>query len=102
MVFVRAGEDPDVKNDVWLMDTPIYLATHKNFSEEAAYQITKTIWRNQKELMSIHPKFKDWTTNVMVSADAAIPYHPGTIRFYKEVGAWSDIMDQVQKKLLSR
>jgi TRAP transporter TAXI family solute receptor len=35
IVQIKAGQDPDVKNDAWIMDTPIYLATHKNFSDEA-------------------------------------------------------------------
>jgi TRAP transporter TAXI family solute receptor len=102
IVFVRAGTNPDVRNDAWLLDTPIYLATHKGFDEEAVYQITKTIWQHQDELGAIHPKLKQWTTSVMVSADAALPYHPGAIRFYKEVGAWSSTMDQAQKNLLAR
>jgi TRAP transporter TAXI family solute receptor len=102
IIFVRAGSNPDVQNDAWLLDTPIYLATYKGFSEEAAYQITKTIWQNQKELGAIHPKLKEWTTNVMVSPEVALPYHPGAIRFYKEVGAWPSSMDQAQKNLLGR
>jgi TRAP transporter TAXI family solute receptor len=102
IVFVRAGANPDVQNDAWLLDTPIYLATHKDFSDEAAYQITKTIWQNQNELGAIHPKLKQWTTKVMVSPDAVLPYHPGAIRFFKEAGAWSAALDQVQNKLLAK
>ncbi len=102
IVQIKAGQDPDVKNDAWIMETPIYLATHKNFSDEAVYQIAKTAWQNQKELMTIHPIFKEWTQKNIVSPDVAIPYHPGAIRFYKEVGAWSDAMDQVQKNLLAK
>ena len=102
MAFFRAGSTPDVQNDCWLVETPIYLVTHKNFSEEAAYQITKTIWLNQKELGAIHPIFKEWTTDVMVSPDAVLVYHPGAIRFYKEAGAWPNTMDQAQKKLLAQ
>lgn len=102
IVQIKAGQDPDVKNDAWILDTPIYLATHKNFSEDAVYQILKATFRNQKELVSIHPVFKEWTAKGSVSPDVAIPFHPGAIRYYKEVGLWSDAMDQVQKKLLSR
>lgn len=102
VVQIKAGQDPDVKNDAWILDTPIYLATHKNFSEEAVYQILKAAFQNQKELVSIHPVFKEWTAKASVSPDVAIPFHQGAIRYYKEAGLWSDAMDQVQKKLLSR
>jgi hypothetical protein len=80
----------------------IYLAANKNLSDDAVYEVTKAAWQNQKELESIHPIFKEWTHNNIVSQDVAIPYHPGAIRFYKEAGAWSDAMDGLQKQLLSR
>ena len=101
IVQIKAGQDPDVKNDAWILDTPIYLATHSNFSDEAVYQVLKASMQNQKELVSIHPVFKGWTLKGSVSPDAAIPYHPGAIRYYKEAGLWSDAMEAAQKKLLS-
>lgn len=101
-VHIKAGKAPTVENDTWLMSKPIYLATYKGFSEQAAYQITKTIWQNYAELAAIHPMLKGWTHKAMVSQDVVIPYHPGAIHFYKEVGAWSDKMEQAQQKLLSK
>jgi hypothetical protein len=35
-----------------------------------------------------------------VTKTATVPYHPGAVKFYKEVGAWGAEMDGVQKKLL--
>ncbi len=102
VVQVKAGQDPDVKNDAWVIGIVIYLAANKNLSDEAVYEVTKAAWQNQKELEAIHSIFKEWTQNNVVSQDAAIPYHAGAIRFYKEVGAWSDAMEKVQKQLLSR
>ena len=102
IVYIKAGQDPDVKNDAWVVGIVIYLATNKNFSEEAVYEVAKAAWQNQKELEAIHPIFKEWTPNNVVSPDVAIPYHPGAIRFYKEAGAWSDAMDRLQAQLLAR
>jgi len=34
IVQIKAGQDPRRENDAWILDTPIYLATHKNFSDE--------------------------------------------------------------------
>lgn len=102
IVQIKAGQDPDVKNDAWILATPIYLATHKGFSDEAVYQTLKAAFQHQKELVSIHPVFKEWTAKGSVSPDVAIPYHSGAIRYYKEAGLWSDAMEQAQKKLLSR
>jgi hypothetical protein len=102
IILIKAGLNPEVKNDALIMGTPIYLVTHKNLSDDAVYEITKVAWQNQKELEAIHPIFKQWTHQNVVSPDVVIPYHPGAIRFYKEVGAWSDAMDKVQKQLLAR
>ena len=102
VVHIKAGQDPDVKNDAWVIGIVIYLAANKNLSDDAVYEVTKAAWQNQKELESIHPIFKEWTHNNIVSQDVAIPYHPGAIRFYKEAGAWTDAMDGLQKQLLAR
>lgn len=99
--YVQAGSDPTLTNSAWLPVIPINLVTYKDFSEEAAYQIAKAVWQNEKELVPIHPLFKGWTKS-MVREDAGVAYHVGAIRFYKEVGAWSNKMDEIQKKLLNQ
>jgi len=100
LALVKAGSAPEVKNDFWVLESPINLVSHKGVSDEAAYLIAKTIWENYKELAAIHPLLKQWRGN-MVSDLAVVPYHPGAIRFYMEVGAWTDKMEGIQKKLLS-
>ncbi len=103
LVPVKAGTEPTVSNDTLLMNRPIYFVSHKKFGDEAVYQIVKTIWHNHQELVNIHPTlFKGWTNKMMAAQDPVIPYHSGAIRFYKEVGAWSDKMEEAQKRLLPR
>jgi len=97
--FFKAGSAPEMNNDTWLLDLPINLATHKAMSEDVVYKITKVIWEKENELVPIHPVFRNWT-KAMVSEKATVPYHPGAIRYYKEIGEWSDTMDAVQKELL--
>ena len=37
----------------------------------------------------------------MVKDNMTIPYHPGAIKAYKELGLWSGSMDAVQAKALA-
>jgi TRAP transporter TAXI family solute receptor len=99
VAFVKAGILPEVKNDFWFLKQIVCLATHKDMSEEAIYQITKAIWENHDELAKIHPQLKTWFPN-MINDSGAFPYHRGAVRFYKEVGAWTDKMEKIQRKVL--
>lgn len=100
VVFIKAGSGSGVKNDAWVLKHASNLATHKGLGSEAAYLFTKAVWENHEELAPIHPMLKRWVKN-MVSEHVAVPYHSGAVRFYKEIGVWSDKMAQLQQKLLS-
>ncbi len=99
--FIKAGTAPEINNDTWTMHYPYHFVTYSNFSEEAAYLVTKAIWEHEADLVAIHPQFKGWAS-MMVTPKAMLPYHNGSIRFYKEKGAWTAEMEQVQKKLLGQ
>lgn len=100
VAFIKAGIVPEVKNDYWGLKANNFLVTHKGMSDEAIYLITKAIWEHKNELLAIYPAFGTWHEN-MVSETGLLPYHPGAIRFYKEVGAWSDKMEKLQQKILA-
>jgi len=91
-----------VKEPVTLAEYPFYLVAAEKLSEEAAYRIVKVLWEKNEELFPLHARLRAWVKTGYVDEDATIPYHPGAVRFYKEVGAWSAKMDAVQKKLLGR
>jgi TRAP transporter TAXI family solute receptor len=89
-----------VKEPVTLMAYNFYLVSSEKLSNETAYAIIKTLWEYDKELAPIHVRLKDWTRNRYVTTKATIPYHPGAIKFYKEIGAWGAEMDNLQQQLL--
>jgi len=93
---------PYVKEPVYVSDYPFYLVGSTKLSEETAYQIVKTLWEQNAELSPIHGMLKKWVPDRFIHKDAVVPYHPGAIKFYKEVGVWSQEMDSHQSKLLSK
>jgi uncharacterized protein len=91
-----------IKEPVTLAEYPFYLVGGEKLSEEAAYRIVKVLWQNNEELFPIHARLKAWKKEGYVDESATIPYHPGAVKFYKEVGAWSPKMDAIQAKLLKK
>jgi TRAP transporter TAXI family solute receptor len=89
-----------VREPVYLMAYNFYLVGSERLSDDVAYSIIKTLWEHNKELGPIHVRLKDWTKDRFVTNKATIPYHPGAINFYKEVGAWGTEMDNLQRQLL--
>lgn len=61
------------------------LVASADMSEDAVYELTKTMFENLEGLGSSHDKFK------LVSAESAfehgsVPLHPGAEKYYKEIG----------------
>ncbi len=97
---VKAGP-AGIKEDRYMFAYPISLVCGSELSEEVAYEITKTVWNNHKELAPIHPRLKNWTPDKYVMINTSIPYHQGAIKWYKEKNAWSEEMEKRQQQLLS-
>jgi hypothetical protein len=89
-----------VREPVYLMAYNFYLVGSERLNDDVAYSIIKILWEHDKELGPIHVRLKDWTKDRFVTNKATIPYHPGAVKFYKEVGAWGPEMDRLQKQLL--
>ena len=77
------------------------LISRKDMPDEIAYTITKALWEHDKELGPYHPKLKGWKAKNYVATTAAAPYHPGSIKFYKEVGVWTQQVQQHNDELLA-
>ncbi len=68
------------------------LITHADVDEDLIYNLTKTIWENRKAIAKQHP-----AGNAINEKNAArytgTEFHPGAIRFYKEIGIWPEASD---------
>lgn len=58
--------------------------------EELVYFVTKQMWEAIPKAMELHPFIKSWTDDyALMLEQAESPFHPGAIRFYKEIGIWT-------------
>jgi TRAP transporter TAXI family solute receptor len=75
------------------------VSVRHDFPEETAYRVTKTLMESQKELAAVHNVGKEWTMENTLKKPPA-PFHPGAIKYFKEKGAWTPVLDQAQQELL--
>jgi len=57
-------------------------------AKEAAYKLAKALYNNQKDLAAAHGIFRRFNPKKMAAVTSIVPFHPGAIKFYKEVGIW--------------
>ena len=65
----------------------MHLVTSAAVDEELVYQVTKAIYENRAEVVEKHPAGKAINPKVVVR-DTGTEFHPGAIRFYREIGIW--------------
>jgi len=63
------------------------ITVHKDIDETTAYWLCKVIAEHYKELAEIHPAGNFYTLD-RVYEGIGIPFHPGAIKYLKEVGVW--------------
>lgn len=65
--------------------------TNKDVSEDQVYQLTKIIYESKKGLGETFAPFRPFNPDAHMVGDVAPgEYHPGAIRFFKEVGLWNE------------
>lgn len=79
-----------------------YLNTSTHMSEELAYEIVKTIHANWAGLRADLTQMEDTPVEAMAPANIVHPYHEGAVRYYREVGLWTDAHQRNQERLLAQ
>ena len=67
----------------------MHLITAESVDEETVYNFTKTVYNNRAEVVKAHKAGKAINEkNVVINVGT--PFHPGAIRFYREIGIWTE------------
>ena len=83
---IKAGTYPKQDKDVDAIVYSAHLVAACALPADQVYTMLKTMVANLGDLVAIN-KAMDGLTTKMMAADIGMPFHPGAIKFYKEVGA---------------
>jgi TRAP transporter TAXI family solute receptor len=67
----------------------MHLITSAAADEELVYQVTRTIYENRAVVVEKHPAGRAIQPQVVVR-DTGTEFHPGAVRYYREIGIWPD------------
>lgn len=81
---------PGVEETSTYFAYPQVIFTHAGVDEETVYQMTKAIYESKEAMAQTFPPFNAFDPTDMASDTGASEFHPGAIRFYKEVGIWKE------------
>ena len=83
--LIPKGTYSGVDYDVYTAGVGVVLGVHEKMEDDLAYNITKLIIEKKKELVLVHKEAEHITLEHAV-VGSPIPYHPGSIRYFKEKG----------------
>jgi len=77
-----------VVGDTTLMEYAVAVLTNASVDDDTVYKLVKAIYENKEGLVAGHPSFNAMTQEGLAMHQPRLEYHPGAIRFFKEVGIW--------------
>jgi uncharacterized protein len=90
-----------VPSPIRVSSVPDMLNTGVHMSDELAYEIVRTIYTNFASLQRDLPELAGMSAADLAPADNMHPYHPGAVRYYREVGLWTEAHEANQQALLA-
>ena len=76
------GMDADNQNNsVWNI-----MAVNESMPEDLAYKLTKTMLEKRDDLALVHKEALNIKSELQSTKRAGVPWHPGALKYFKEVG----------------
>jgi TRAP transporter TAXI family solute receptor len=98
---MKKGATAGVLKDIQVQAYDTYVTTSSKLGDDAVAAVVKALYKSEKELKGAFALLRGFSRQKMVKDNMTIPYHPGAIKAYKELGLWSGGMDAVQAKALA-
>ena len=99
-----AANDPRFRNKSPVPNAICFqnaMFTSVSMDPEIVYGVAKAIFEHTDEFADSHPQAKYWSLKHRPVANA-VPYHEGSIRYFKEKGLWTQEAQAYQDKMLKK
>lgn len=83
-----------------IYEYPVMLIGTALLNEDTVYEVVKTLFENYEELHPIYSWLESWTPETMFDPNPPAPYHEGAIKYFKEIGVWTEEAEQNHQELL--
>ncbi len=96
---IHKGAIKGLEQDVTSLALAEYVVGRTDLSEDVVYHFTKAFFTNLKAFHPVHASAKEYDLEGSLQ-EPTIAYHPGAVRYYKEIGRWTPELESIQSKLL--
>lgn len=84
-----AGSVPGIEEPTFVNVFDYTFFAGADVSEDMVYKAVKALWEKESDLLAGGPFWNGFAKEEM-GKDVGLDYHPGAIKFYKEMGVWSE------------
>lgn len=95
------GAIKGMDSDIDSLAVGTFTATRADVPDDVIYGVTKAFFENLNQFYPVHSSAKEYTLEGSL-AHPTIPFHPGAIKYYKEIGMWTPELETKQKELLEK
>jgi hypothetical protein len=93
---------PGLEKDVELFGINYSLYCYPGVDEAVVYEVVKAIAEGYSLFKGSHPWLKQFTRENMVRNASTLPFHPGSVRYFKEAGIWTSELESYQQRTFSK
>ena len=85
LLTIPAGSYSSMTEDYHTVGLFNFAIANKDLPDDLVYRIVKSVYENHDQLVKAHPAAKE-TVAANVDRDSFLPFHPGAVRYYREIG----------------
>ena len=79
---------PEIREPMPMLAFDMAMHTNADVPDEVVYKVVKAMHDHAKEMAAVFAGLRRFSPDAMAVKYEGLAYHPGAIKFYKEIGQW--------------